>query len=236
MSREAAAQRAGMDRQRLRGWVIRDSRGGLAGLSDHWGKGRPCRLTEGQQAALQAIVREGPDAELDGLDVYVQPTWRLVDLFWIVRGRFGVTDSETGRGRRMRSLGLSWQTPRPRHADAPLRRRSKQGFAATLAQIVAAHLKAERIAVWFQDEARAEGPHGALLVPARHAAEDGQGSRHRSASILGAACLAWDAGAARVLSRVSVAAMKLVLEEVASQLPPGTHAAMLIDHAGWRTA
>lgn len=30
--------------------------------------------------------------------------------------------------------------------------------------------------------------------------------------------------------------MNLLLEEVASQLPPGTHAAMLIDNAGWHTA
>jgi transposase len=39
-----------------------------------------------------------------------------------------------------------------------------------------------------------------------------------------------------VLTHVSVAAMNLLLEEVAWQLPPGTHAAMLIDNAGWHTA
>jgi len=35
---------------------------------------------------------------------------------------------------------------------------------------------------------------------------------------------------------VSVAAMNLLLEEVAAQLPKGTHAVMLIDNAGWHTA
>ena len=59
MSREAAARIAGMDRQTLRDWVIRYNRGGPAGLSDHWGDGRPCRLTEGQQATLKAIVLNG---------------------------------------------------------------------------------------------------------------------------------------------------------------------------------
>ena len=39
-----------------------------------------------------------------------------------------------------------------------------------------------------------------------------------------------------MLAQVSVAAMTLLLEEVASQLPPGTHAAMLIDNAGWHIA
>jgi transposase len=92
--------------------VLRYNRGGPAGLSDHWGNGRPCRLTEGQQAALKAIVLQGPDAEVDGVS-----TWRLVDLCRIVRGRFGVIDSETGMGRLMHALDLSWQTPRPRHAE-----------------------------------------------------------------------------------------------------------------------
>ena len=101
-----------MDRQTLRDWVIRYNRGGPAGLSDHWGNGRPCRLTEGQQAALKAIVLQGPDPEVDGVS-----TWRLVDLCRIVRERFGVTYGETGMGRLMRDLDLSWQTPRPRHAE-----------------------------------------------------------------------------------------------------------------------
>ncbi len=39
-----------------------------------------------------------------------------------------------------------------------------------------------------------------------------------------------------MLTPVSVAAMNLLLDEVASQLPPGTHAAKRIDNAGWHTA
>jgi transposase len=112
LTREAAARIAGMDRQTLRDWVIRYNRGGPAGLSDHWGDGLPCRLTEGQQATLKAIVLQGPDPEVDGVS-----TWRLVDLCRIVRDRFGVTCSETGMGRLMHDLDLSWQTPRPRHAE-----------------------------------------------------------------------------------------------------------------------
>jgi len=124
MSREAAARIAGMDRQTLRDWVIRFNRNGPAGLSDHWGDGRPCRLTEGQQAALKALVLQGPDPEADGVS-----TWRLIDLCRIVRERFGVSYGESGMGRLMRSLGLSWQTPRPRHAetDRAAQERFKKG-------------------------------------------------------------------------------------------------------------
>jgi transposase len=68
-------------------------------------------LTEGQQATLKAIVLQGPDPDADGVS-----TWRLIDLCRIARERLGVTYSETGMGKLMRCLDLSWQTPRPRHA------------------------------------------------------------------------------------------------------------------------
>ena len=124
MSRAEAARLAGMDRQTLRDWVIRYNRGGPAGLSDHRGDGRPCRLTEGQQATLKAIVLEGPDPEVDGVS-----TWRLLDLCGIVEQRFGVTYSEAGLCRLLHGLDLSWQTPRPRHAetDRAAQERFKKG-------------------------------------------------------------------------------------------------------------
>ncbi|MFC7540334.1 IS630 family transposase [Siccirubricoccus deserti] len=235
LSREAAARVAGMDLQTLRDWVIRYNRGGPAGLSDHWGDGRPCRLTEGQQATLKAIVLQGPDPEVDGVS-----TWRLVDLCRIVQERFGVIYSETGMGKLMRSLDLSWQTPRPRHAetDRAGQERFKRGFAQALAQIAADHPEAERIEVWFQDEARV-GQKGRMV---RRWFQRGmrprmvKDQRYRSAYILGAVCPARDTGAAIVLTHVSVMAMNLLLEEVAAQLPAGTHAVMLIDNAGWHIA
>jgi transposase len=113
-----------MDQQTLRNWVIRYNRGGPAGLSDHWGDGRPCRLTEGQQATLKAIVLTGPDPEVDGVS-----TWRLIDLCRIVRERFGVSYDESGLGKLLHRLDLSWQTPRPRHAemDRAAQERFKKG-------------------------------------------------------------------------------------------------------------
>jgi transposase len=81
-------------------------------------------LTEGQQATLKAIVLQGPDPDEDGLS-----TWRLIDLCRMVRERFGVSYGETGMGRLMRSLDLSWQTPRPQHAetDRAAQERFKKG-------------------------------------------------------------------------------------------------------------
>jgi transposase len=113
MSRAQAARLAGMDRQTLRDWVIRYNDAGVMGLADDWGEGRPCRLDEGQQAALKAIVLKGPDREKDGI-----AAWRVRDLCRIVAERFGVHYAESGLTRLLHALDLSWQTPRPRHPQA----------------------------------------------------------------------------------------------------------------------
>ncbi len=113
MSREVAARAAGMDRQTLRDWVIRYNRGGMDGLFDHWGDGRPCRMNEGQQASLRALVLAGPDPEADGVS-----TWRALDLCRITEARWGVRYSERGMLRLLHALDLSWQTPRPQHPQS----------------------------------------------------------------------------------------------------------------------
>src|SRR3954466_514285 len=60
MSRAAAAQLAGMERQALRDAVLRYNTEDLAGLRDH-PKGRPQRrLTEGEEAALAAVILRVP--------------------------------------------------------------------------------------------------------------------------------------------------------------------------------
>ena len=66
MSRAEAARRAGMERQALRDAVLRYNGEDLAGLRDR-AKGRPQRrLTEGEEAALAAVILRGPEPERDG--------------------------------------------------------------------------------------------------------------------------------------------------------------------------
>jgi transposase len=113
MDRAKAARAAGMDRQTLRDWVIRYNRDGVAGLTDEWGEGRPCRLDDDQQATLKKIVLAGPEREKDGISA-----WRVRDLCRIVEERFGVRYAESGLTRLLHALDLSWQTPRPQHPKA----------------------------------------------------------------------------------------------------------------------
>jgi transposase len=110
MDRASAARLAGMDRQTLRDWVHRYNEEGIAGLSNRPPPGRSPKLSEGQMAALKAVVLAGPDPAVDGV-----VRWRIVDLCRWVAERWGVSYSETGMLRLLWSLDLSHRKTRPRH-------------------------------------------------------------------------------------------------------------------------
>ena len=52
MSRAAAGESAGLDRQTLRDWVIRYNEHGVVGLCDRWKGGRPSLLTADEQVCI----------------------------------------------------------------------------------------------------------------------------------------------------------------------------------------
>ena len=110
MSRAAAAESAGMDRQTLRDWVIRYNEHGVAGLTDSWNGGRPPMLTVDEQAELLAIVMAGPDPEKDGFCAYTRD-----DLVAVAKKKFGKSMHPASMGRLLRRLGLSRQKARPSH-------------------------------------------------------------------------------------------------------------------------
>ena len=113
MDRTSAARLAGMDRQTLRDWVHRYNAEGIAGLCNRPAPGRRPKLTEGQMAALKAVVLAGPDPAADKIT-----RWRLVDLCRWVDERWGVSYSETGMLRLLWSLDLSHRKTRPRHPQS----------------------------------------------------------------------------------------------------------------------
>jgi transposase len=113
MDRASAARLAGMDRQTLRDWVHRYNAEGIAGLCNRPAPGRRPKLSEGQMAALKAVVLAGPDPALDKI-----ARWRIVDLCQWVEERWGVSYSETGMLRLLWSLDLSHRKTRPRHPQS----------------------------------------------------------------------------------------------------------------------
>jgi transposase len=113
MDRASAARLAGMDRQTLRDWVHRYNAEGIAGLCNRRAAGRKPKLSEGQMAALKAVVLAGPDPAVDKV-----ARWRIVDLCRWVEERWGVSYSETGMLRLLWSLDLSHRKTRPRHPQS----------------------------------------------------------------------------------------------------------------------
>ena len=110
MSRKAAAEAAGMDRQTLRDWVLRYNEHGIGGLTDRWGDGRPPTFDAQEQAELVRIVLAGPDPETSGLSAYT-----LEDLAGICEQRFGKRMHPWSLGRLLKRLGFSRQKTRPSH-------------------------------------------------------------------------------------------------------------------------
>jgi transposase len=112
VSREEAAQSAGMDRQTLRDWVIRYNEHGLDGLADLPRDGRPPKLEAKEKAELVSIVLAGPDPEVSGLSAFTRE-----DLVRICKKRFAKSLHVTSMGRILRELGLSRQKGRPSHPE-----------------------------------------------------------------------------------------------------------------------
>ena len=110
MSRKAAAEAAGMDRQTLRDWVLRYNAHGIGGLTDRWGDGRPPTFDAQEQTELVRIVLAGPDPETSGLSAYT-----LEDLAGICEQRFGKRMHPWSLGRLLKRLGFSRQKTRPSH-------------------------------------------------------------------------------------------------------------------------
>jgi transposase len=113
MSRAEAARLAGLERQALRDAVVRYNAEGVAGFYDRPKPGRTPRLTEGEQAALAAIILRGPDPEKDGLS-----SWTLHDLCGVIEARFGKSLHPASLSRVVRRIDLSRQKARPVHPKA----------------------------------------------------------------------------------------------------------------------
>ena len=75
--------------------------------------------------------------------------------------------------------------------------------------------------VWWQKGVRPRGLH-------EH--------RFASAQLFGAVCPERDAGVALVLPEVSTTAMGVFLAELGRAVPAGTHAALVLDRAGWHVS
>jgi hypothetical protein len=111
-------------------------------------------------------------------------------------------------------------------------------FAALIAGIANDRPEAERLEVWFLDEARV-GQTGRVCRQWYQKGMRPRGMRdlrHQAAYLFGAVCPERDAGVALVLPTVGAAAMQAMLDELAQAVTPNAHAVVLMDRAGWHLA
>ncbi len=105
-------------------------------------------------------------------------------------------------------------------------------------EAAARHPEAERVELWFEDEARI-GQKGRTTHVWYQKGQRPRGVReHRfaSAHLFGAVRPERDTGVALVLPEVSTAAMNLFLAELSRAVPAGTHAVVVLDRAGWHVS
>ena len=100
------------------------------------------------------------------------------------------------------------------------------------------HPEAARVELWFMDEARV-GQKGRTTHVWYQKGARPRGVRQQgfaSAYLFGAVCPERGEGVALVLPEVSTAAMDVFLAELARAVPAGTHAALVLDGAGWHVS
>ena len=93
----------------------------------------------------------------------------------------------------------------------------------------------DAIEIWFADEARVGQKNKITRRWAKRGTRPSAPKDQRTASayIFGAICPKDGKGAALVMPRCDTQAMNLHLAEIATQIAPGAHAALLVDQAGW---
>jgi transposase len=216
----------------VQAWVARYNRGGPEALHERPHPGRPPRLAGPELARFRERLEAGPTLE-DGICTFYGP-----DLRRILEREFGVTLGRQAVYDMLHRHGFSSLMPRPQHKDADeeLQTIFKEVIADQIQAIREAHPD-EDVRVWFEDEARL-GQQGTLCrVWAR------KGSRPRGVKqtqygylyVLTAVCVSDGAASGLISPTLSVGVINVFLRQFSEELPPGVHAILVWDGAGYHT-
>ena len=189
-------------------------------------------LNGAHRAALAAILESGPIPAVHGV-----VRWRIVDLCQWIFEEFRVVVAKQTLSRELRAMGYRKLSARPRHHEqAEGAIEDFKSFPARLDEIGREKgVEPAAIEVWFADEARIGQKNKITRRWAKRGARPSAPTDQRTASayIFGAICPKHGKGAALIMPRCNTEAMNLHLAEIAAQIAPGAHAALLVDQAGW---
>jgi hypothetical protein len=93
------------------------------------------------------------------------------------------------------------------------------------------------VEVWFQDEMRVGQKNGLVYQWAKKGTRPRQpkDQRYENAYLFGAVCPKRDTGVAVIMPNADTEAMQRHIDEISLAIPPGTHALIILDKAGWHT-
>src|ERR1700677_1828504 len=232
-SRTEAAKIGGGRLQIVRDSALKFNGHGPQGLLDRKAPGQPPRLSTEHRGALAAIIESGPIPAAHGV-----VRWRIVDLCQWIYEEFRVVVAKQTLSRELRAMGYRKLSARPRHqAQATGAIEDfKKAFPRAWEEIGREKgVEPAAIEVWFADEARVGQKNKITRRWAKRGTRPSAPTDQRTASayIFGAICPKHGQGAALILPRCDAEAMNLHLAEIAAQIAPGAHAALLVDQAGW---
>ncbi len=191
---------------------------------------RPCRLDECQLDQLRARVEAGPAAEADA-----PSRLRLCDIRKWILETFRVRYSLEGVRKLLRRQGFRHMSPRPLHPKAKLGAQDEfRNKFSELAEEAAGDATGP-IEIWVQDESRI-GQQGMLSrVWARKGTRPRipRDQRFGYCYLFSAACPARMRAVGRIIERANTTEMNRHLQDVSEQVARGSHAAVVLDGAGW---
>jgi transposase len=227
------ARALGCSRRAVQSWVARYNRGGVQALHERPHTGRPARLSGPDLRRFEQRIEDGPRPE-DGTCTLRGPEIRriLEQEFGVILGRQATYDL-------LHRLGFSDLMPRPQHpgSNEEVQEFFREIVVEQIAAIAERH-PGDEVRVWFEDEARF-GQQGTLTrVWAR------RGSRPRavrpqgrlSLYALAAVCVATGSVSAMLVEKLDTETLNAFLGQISRGLPPGEHAVLIWDGAGYHTA
>ncbi len=184
---------------------------------------------------MSSWVDDAQDLETDGVS-----RWRLADIRDKVLAHFHVRFCLESIRRLLRSLGFSHVSPRPVHplAEAAKQAAFRRDFRRLALDAAPEGTDPEGIEIWFQDEARA-GQKGMLSrVWARKGSRPRVVRDHRYgyAVLFAAARPADPVAVGHVCDRANADEMNRHFADITAAVPPGRHAVLVLDGAGWHRA
>lgn len=227
------AEALGCSRRAVQKWVARYNEGGPDALLEQPHTGRPPRLPADQLERLKQRLDEPPRPE-DGVCVL-----RGADIRRVLEHEFGVRLGLRAVYVLLDRIGYSSLVPRPQHKD------SDEEVQAIFKEVVGDQIQAiaeahpdKRVQVFFEDEARfgQQGTITRVWAPRGSRPRAVRQTQYTYLFVMVAVCAATGSASALVMPELNAAVMNLFLEQFAKERPPGIHAVLIWDGAGYHTA